>query len=95
MQGLRGRGVPPEVLAVGLDAADQGQAKVRDERAPAFNAVDGVRRGAMPAFEEKGSIALTPWPLGVPELSGIMFAYRAKDYPEVLDPVVAPYRVVS
>jgi len=42
-----------------------------------------------------GSIALTPWPLGVPELSGIIFAYRTEGYPEVLDPVVVPYRVVG
>lgn len=39
-----------------------------------------------------GRIALDPWPLGVPRLTGVVTAYRAEGYPRRLDPVVEAFR---
>ena len=38
-------------------------------------------------------IVLSPWPLGVTELSGLAIAFQSEDYPRVLDPVVVEFHV--
>ena len=38
-------------------------------------------------------IVLSPWPLRVPELSGVAVGFRSDDYPHVLDPVVVEFHV--
>lgn len=40
-----------------------------------------------------GGVSLDPWPLGVPRLCGLLFAYAAAGYPDALDPCVAPFEV--
>jgi Protein of unknown function (DUF3891) len=39
-----------------------------------------------------GEIVLDPWPLGVPELRGLILAYEGDGYPERAEPVVVPFR---
>ena len=40
-----------------------------------------------------GGIVLSPWPLGITELSGLAIAFRSENYPRVLDPVVVEFHV--
>jgi hypothetical protein len=39
----------------------------------------------------EGGITLDPWPLGVPELPGLIFGFDAAQYPVMLSPVVTPF----
>ena len=39
----------------------------------------------------KGAVSLDPWPLGVSRLCGLLFAYAAAEYPNVLEPCVVPF----
>ena len=41
----------------------------------------------------EGAVSLDPWPLGVPRLCGVLFAYAATGYPDVLDPCVIPFEI--
>jgi hypothetical protein len=45
------------------------------------------------AVDSEGTIALDPWPLGVPRLEGEIVAYRADGYPATLEPLRQPFRV--
>lgn len=41
------------------------------------------------------TITLDPWPLDVGEVTGYLNAFRATGYPQTLDPVIAPYRILA
>lgn len=38
-----------------------------------------------------GGIALEPWPLVSPRVTGIILGFRAEGYPDLIDPVVVPF----
>jgi hypothetical protein len=42
-------------------------------------------------LDGEGRFSLSPWPLGVPELRGLILAYRARGYPDELEPVVVAF----
>jgi hypothetical protein len=39
----------------------------------------------------EGGVTVDPWPLGVPRLAGVLFAFDAAGYPDELVPRVVPY----
>jgi hypothetical protein len=41
----------------------------------------------------EGGVTLSPWPLAVPELPGLILAYEARGYPDTRVPVVVPFAV--
>lgn len=45
------------------------------------------------AIDGEGEVTLDPWPLRVPQLDGLMVAFRADGYPERLEPVVVEYQI--
>lgn len=44
------------------------------------------------AFDGSGLVSLSPWPLGLPWLAGIVVGFKADGYPEALDPVIEVFR---
>jgi hypothetical protein len=66
---------------------------------PASGGVDIPTGGAEAArvsyhVDGRGLVTLDPWPLAVPRLCGILFAYRSEGYPDRLDPCVVPFEAV-
>jgi Protein of unknown function (DUF3891) len=51
-------------------------------------------RGISYTVDGNGRVTMEPWPLGVPRIAGLVYAYRADGYPERLEPVVVAYEVV-
>jgi hypothetical protein len=45
------------------------------------------------ALDGEGGITLSPWPLGLPQLPGLILGFEADGYPERLVPVVAEFLV--
>jgi hypothetical protein len=43
------------------------------------------------ALTGDGRVELEPWPLALPRLTGVLFAFAAVGYPAVLEPVVVPF----
>lgn len=56
-------------------------------------AVEEVR-GISYTVDGNGRITMEPWPLTVPRITGLVYAYRADGYPEKLEAIVAEYEVV-
>ena len=44
-------------------------------------------------YHGERDVTVSPWPFSIDEVCGYMLAYRAPDYPALLEPVVVPYRV--
>lgn len=44
-------------------------------------------------FDGQMAVTLSPWPLGVPWVAGVVVAYRAERYPHELDPVISVFRL--
>ncbi len=42
---------------------------------------------------ESGVIRATPWPFSVPRYESYLIAYRSDGYPQMLDPLILPYRL--
>jgi hypothetical protein len=40
-------------------------------------------------------IVVEPWPFGVKSYQGFIYAYTAEGYPQVLNPILLPYRLVQ
>jgi hypothetical protein len=55
--------------------------------------VDREVRGYRFAIDGLGAVAVDPWPLRPPELTGLVTAYEADGYPDQLVPVVVPFEI--
>ena len=42
-----------------------------------------------------GAVSLDPWPLGVAQVCGLLFAYAATGYPHTLDSCVVPFEITA
>jgi hypothetical protein len=40
-----------------------------------------------------GEVIVNPWPFSVPSISGVTYAFDARGYPEVLNPLVVPFKI--
>jgi hypothetical protein len=58
---------------------------------PAADGESRVRVGYSIAGD--GTVVVDPWPLDVPRLAGLLFAFDAAEYPAVLEPRVVPYEL--
>src|SRR5262249_11801515 len=46
------------------------------------------------SIDGNGTVVVDPWPLDVPRLAGLLFAFAAPGYPAELNPIVVPYELV-
>jgi hypothetical protein len=42
-----------------------------------------------------GEIIVTPWPFSVPIISGVTYAFEAQGYPDTLNPLVVPFKIIQ
>jgi hypothetical protein len=45
------------------------------------------------AVDGEGGVTLSPWPLGVPSVTGVVLAFEAVGYPDAPVPAMTPFRV--
>jgi len=55
----------------------------------------GEANGFAYELDGDGTIRLDPWPLAVPRLTGLVFAFEAEGYPLRLEPVVVPFALYA
>jgi hypothetical protein len=60
---------------------------------PADGAVDVAGGRVAYAVDGAGLVELSPWPLAVPAVDGLILGYEADGYPGELEPVVVPFAV--
>ncbi|MDX1995768.1 MAG: DUF3891 family protein [bacterium] len=58
------------------------------------NFADDAATPLQHTLSEGGLITLTPWPFSIPEISGFIFGYEREGYPDRLETVIVPFRVV-
>ena len=40
-----------------------------------------------------GQVLVNPWPFSMPTISGVTYAFKSQEYPEVLNPLIVPFTI--
>jgi hypothetical protein len=46
-------------------------------------------------LQPDGEVIVNPWPFSVPSISGVTYAFEAEGYPDALNPLVVPFKIMQ
>ena len=56
---------------------------------------DGGETAVTYQIQPNGQIIIDPWPFARPSITGLVMGYDAKNYPDILTPIVLPFQVTN